>query len=147
MIVDDAIVRIGSSNLANRSMAFDTECDLAIEARGEARVAATIREFRERLLAEHLGTQPARVREEIERAGSLHGAIAAFSDQPRTLRQFEELPEWSETVLTHGRGRRSRGADRARDSRLGAPRRRGARRSGTPGLGQARRGRRHRSPA
>ena len=92
MIVDDAIVRIGSSNLANRSMAFDTECDLAIEARGEARVAATIRDFRERLLAEHLGTQPARVREEVERAGSLHGAIAAFSDQPRTLRQLEEMP-------------------------------------------------------
>ena len=143
MIVDDAIVRIGSSNLANRSMAFDTECDLVIEARGEARVAATIGEFRERLLAEHLGTQPARVREEIERAGSLHGAIAAFSDQPRTLRQFEEMPQWSEAVAHGGRGRRSRGADRARDSRLGAPRRRGARRPGAPGLGQARRGRRH----
>jgi phospholipase D1/2 len=100
MIIDDAIVRIGSSNLASRSMAFDSECDLVIEARGEARVAATIGEFRERLLAEHLGTQPARVREELERAGSLHGAIAAFSDQPRTLRQFEEMPQWSDTVLT-----------------------------------------------
>src|SRR5687767_3129497 len=100
MIIDEAIVRIGSSNLASRSMAFDSECDLVIEARGEARVAATIGEFRERLLAEHLGTQAARVREEIERAGSLHGAIAAFSDQPRTLRQFEEMPQWSETVLT-----------------------------------------------
>lgn len=100
MIIDEAIVRIGSSNLASRSMAFDSECDLAIEARGEARVAATIREFRERLLAEHLDTQPARVREEIERAGSLHGAIAAFADQPRTLRQLEELPQWSEAVLT-----------------------------------------------
>ncbi len=29
-----------------------------------------------------------------------NGAIAAFSAQPRTLRQLEELPEWSETVLT-----------------------------------------------
>jgi phospholipase D1/2 len=100
MIVDDSIVRIGSSNLASRSMAFDSECDLAIEARGEARVAATIRDFRERLLAEHLDTQPARVREEVERSGGLHGAIAAFSEQPRTLRQLEELPQWSEAVLT-----------------------------------------------
>src|SRR5688572_3751289 len=100
MIVDDSIVRIGSSNLASRSMAFDSECDLVIEARGEARVAATIRDFRERLLAEHLDTRPARVREEIERSGSLHRAIAAFSDQPRTLRQLEELPQWSEAVLT-----------------------------------------------
>jgi phosphatidylserine/phosphatidylglycerophosphate/cardiolipin synthase-like enzyme len=100
MIVDDAIVRIGSSNLASRSMAFDSECDLAIEARGEERVASVIREFRERLLAEHLGTEPERVREEIERTGSLHGAIAAFGGQPRTLRQLEDVPEWSDTVLT-----------------------------------------------
>src|SRR4029453_14747151 len=88
------------SNLASRSMAFDSECDLAIEARGDERVAKTIREFRERLLAEHLDTQPERVREEIERAGSLHGAIEAFSDQERTLRQLEDVPEYSETVLT-----------------------------------------------
>ena len=100
MIVDDAIVRIGSSNLASRSMGFDSECDLAIEARGDQRVAKVIREFRERLLAEHLGTQPERVRAEIERTGRLHDAIAVFSDQPRTLRQLEDVPEWSETVLT-----------------------------------------------
>jgi phosphatidylserine/phosphatidylglycerophosphate/cardiolipin synthase-like enzyme/membrane protein DedA with SNARE-associated domain len=99
MIVDDSIARIGSSNLASRSMAFDSECDLVIESRGEARVAQSIRGLREQLLAEHLDVQPARVREEVERAGSIHGAIAAFSDQPRTLRQLEELPEWSEAVL------------------------------------------------
>jgi uncharacterized membrane protein YdjX (TVP38/TMEM64 family) len=81
-------------------MAFDTECDLVVESRGQPRVAAAIRDFRERLLAEHLDTQPARVREETERAGSVNGAIAAFRDQPRTLRQFDELPEWSETVLS-----------------------------------------------
>jgi uncharacterized membrane protein YdjX (TVP38/TMEM64 family) len=80
-------------------MAFDSECDLAIEARGDPGIARTIREFRERLLAEHLDAPPARVRAEIERAGGLHGAIAAFSAQPRTLRQLEELPEWSEAVL------------------------------------------------
>ena len=100
MIVDDAFARIGSSNVASRSMAFDSECDLVIEARGEARIAEAIRGFRERLLAEHLDTQPAAVREEIERAGTLHGAIAAFGDQPRTLRQLAELPEWSETVIS-----------------------------------------------
>jgi phosphatidylserine/phosphatidylglycerophosphate/cardiolipin synthase-like enzyme/uncharacterized membrane protein YdjX (TVP38/TMEM64 family) len=99
MIIDDAVLRIGSSNLCNRSMAFDTECDLVLESRGQARIASAIRDFRERLLAEHLDTQPARVREEIAKAGSVNGAIAAFRDQPRTLRQFDELPEWSETIL------------------------------------------------
>ena len=100
MIVDDAVLRIGSSNLCNRSMALDTECDLVVEARGEARIAAAIREFRERLLAEHLDTQPARVRDELEKAGSVHGAIAAWRSQPRTLRQLDELPEWPETILS-----------------------------------------------
>ena len=100
MIVDDSVLRIGSSNLCNRSMALDTECDLVVEARGEASVSDAIRAFRERLLAEHLDTQPERVRQEVDKAGSLHGAIAAFHDQERALRQFDELPEWSETVLS-----------------------------------------------
>jgi phospholipase D1/2 len=99
MIIDDAVLRIGSSNLCNRSMAFDTECDLVVESRGQARIAGAISDFRERLLAEHLDTQPARVREEIAKAGSVNGAIGAFSDRPRTLRQFDELPEWPETIL------------------------------------------------
>jgi len=99
MVIDDAILRIGSANLCNRSMALDTECDIVVESRGEARVAAAIGDFRDRLLAEHLDTQPAKVREETERAGSVIGAIAAFRDQPRTLRQLDELPEWSEAVL------------------------------------------------
>ena len=32
LIVDDRLLRIGSSNLNNRSMGFDTECDVAVEA-------------------------------------------------------------------------------------------------------------------
>jgi phosphatidylserine/phosphatidylglycerophosphate/cardiolipin synthase-like enzyme len=99
MVVDDTVLRIGSSNLCNRSMALDTECDLVVESRGQTRVATAIAKFRDRLLAEHLDTQPERVRQELAAAGSVHGAIAAFHDQPRTLRQFDELPEWSETVL------------------------------------------------
>ena len=99
MIVDDAVLRIGSSNLCNRSMALDTECDLVVESRGQARVAAAITDFRDQLLAEHLDAPPARVRDAIAEAGSVNGAIAAWRSQPRTLRQFDELPEWSETVL------------------------------------------------
>ena len=100
LIIDDALLRIGSSNLCNRSMALDTECDLVVEARGQARIAQAIGEFRDKLLAEHLDTQPERVREEIQRAGSVHGAIAAFREQTRTLRQFDELPEWPDTLFS-----------------------------------------------
>ncbi|HZO02798.1 MAG TPA: VTT domain-containing protein [Burkholderiales bacterium] len=100
MIVDDTILRIGSSNLSSRSMALDTECDLVVESRGQARVAAAIADFRDKLLAEHLDTQPALVREAIAKAGSVNGAIATFSTQPRSLRVLEEVPEWSDAVLT-----------------------------------------------
>lgn len=33
VIVDDRLLRLGSSNASNRSMGLDTECDLAVEAR------------------------------------------------------------------------------------------------------------------
>ena len=36
IIVDDVFLRVGSSNLNNRSFGLDTECDLAIEATTDA---------------------------------------------------------------------------------------------------------------
>ena len=70
MIADDEWLRIGSANLSNRSMGVDTECDVVIEALGDPRVAETIRAFRDRLLAEHLGVGPDAVSTAIRRAGS-----------------------------------------------------------------------------
>ena len=32
VVIDDRLLRVGSSNLNHRSMGFDSECDLAIEA-------------------------------------------------------------------------------------------------------------------
>ena len=75
IVVDDDIVRIGSANLANRSMGLDTECDLTIEALGRDDVRDAIRDLRARLLGEHLGCEPSAVRETIERTGSLRAAI------------------------------------------------------------------------
>jgi phosphatidylserine/phosphatidylglycerophosphate/cardiolipin synthase-like enzyme/uncharacterized membrane protein YdjX (TVP38/TMEM64 family) len=99
MVVDDEWLRIGSANLSNRSMGLDVECDLTFEARGEARIARPIAEFRHRLLGEHLGVAPSRVAREIERAGSMHAAIAALHNEQRTLRPLEDVPEWSEAVI------------------------------------------------
>src|SRR6267378_35904 len=64
MVVDDRVLRIGSSNLCNRSLGLDTEADVAIEARGRPQVANVIRRFREHLLAEHLGVPAEKVRVE-----------------------------------------------------------------------------------
>jgi phosphatidylserine/phosphatidylglycerophosphate/cardiolipin synthase-like enzyme/uncharacterized membrane protein YdjX (TVP38/TMEM64 family) len=100
MIVDDRVLRIGSANLCNRSMGVDSECDVVLEALGRPQVASAIRDFRERVLAEHLNVDPPRLREALGNAnGSLHGAIAALASEGRSMRQLTDLPDWPEALV------------------------------------------------
>ncbi|MDB5757211.1 MAG: hypothetical protein JWM30_500, partial [Burkholderia sp.] len=72
--VDDALFCVGSANMSNRSMAFDTECNLSVEAQpGEAGEAmrAGIAHMRARLLGEHLGAAPEAVMEAVRDHGLL----------------------------------------------------------------------------
>ena len=86
LIVDDALLTVGSSNLSDRSLGIDTECNLAIESKNDPRLRALIAGLRERLLAEHLGCAASDVAEAMTREGSLHAAIAALAgDGERTL--------------------------------------------------------------
>jgi phosphatidylserine/phosphatidylglycerophosphate/cardiolipin synthase-like enzyme/uncharacterized membrane protein YdjX (TVP38/TMEM64 family) len=87
MVVDDMFARVGSSNLSNRSLGLDSECDVAVEALDSEQVRRGIAAFRDDLLAEHLGVEPAAVARELARSGSLLGVIDALGkvDQ-RTLR-------------------------------------------------------------
>jgi len=59
LVVDDTLLRMGSSNINNRSLGLDTECDLAVEARPDDPRAPELRRailaVRDTLLAEHLG--------------------------------------------------------------------------------------------
>lgn len=89
MVVDDRLLRVGSANLSNRSMGLDSECDLAIESRGDPRLARAIAGVRDDLLAEHLGTTPARVAEAIARRGSPCAALDALAGGARTLAPIE----------------------------------------------------------
>ena len=79
MVADDRLVRIGSANLSRRSMGFDSECDLALEAPAgaarEAEVRRAIRDFRDGLVAEHLRVPLERVRTALANAGSLVRAL------------------------------------------------------------------------
>jgi len=99
MVVDDRQLRVGSANLCKRSMGMDTECDVLIESRGDAGVAAAIRGLRDRLIAEHLGVAPGRFRETHDRTGSLHRAIAELRSDGRTLRELDEMKEWPEALV------------------------------------------------
>lgn len=84
MIVDDRFARIGSANLNNRSMGYDNECDLAVEAT-EPRIALELLQLRHRLVAEHLDVSPQDVAREFARTGSLIGAIDALHGNRRDL--------------------------------------------------------------
>ena len=90
IIVDDVLVRVGSSNLNNRSVGLDTECDLAIEA-GTAAQRRNIGHLRERLLAEHLGVEPESVAKALAVEGSLIRAIEVLNHNARGLRWFEAM--------------------------------------------------------
>jgi phospholipase D1/2 len=88
-IIDDDFVRVGSANLSNRSMGFDTECDLAIEAAGQPAVRRAIASFRQALLAEHLGVSPEAVGRELKKDGSLIGAVERLRGAGRSLGYFD----------------------------------------------------------
>jgi len=89
MVVDDDVLTIGSCNLSNRSLGFDTECNLAIEARGQPRLRAAIARVRDRLLGEHLDADPERVGVALARGGSLIGAIETLVRGERRLVPLE----------------------------------------------------------
>jgi phospholipase D1/2 len=99
IIVDETLARIGSANLANRSMGLDTECDLTIEAKGSAAIAAQIEQLRSRLLGEHLGVPAERVSAAVAERGSLRAAIAQLQNPRRTLKPLEDTAEVSEALL------------------------------------------------
>lgn len=102
MIVDDRMLRVGSSNMNNRSMGLDSECDVAVEGENADAPDPAIRDLRERLMAEHLGTTPAAVRDAFEKTGSLIGTIECLRGQGKTLVPFDP-GEWSDATLAIGR--------------------------------------------
>ena len=99
MIVDDEWLRVGSSNLSNRSMGMDTECDALIEARGEPRLRAAIRDFRVRLIAEHSGVEMQAMSRAFAERGAMAGPIEALGTPTRQLKRLE-TPEHASTVMT-----------------------------------------------
>jgi phospholipase D1/2 len=88
MVVDDCFLRVGSANLNNRSMGYDSECDLAIE-HHKPEVQRGIADFRNRLLAEHLGVDPTTIAGHLKTNGSLIRAIESCQGGFHTLKLLE----------------------------------------------------------
>ncbi|NNC72003.1 MAG: phospholipase [Sphingomonadaceae bacterium] len=100
LIIDDRLIKIGSSNMNNRSLGFDTECDVAIDAGDDARSQAAIARIRNELLAEHLDGDLAEIEARMRETGSLIETIQLGRKTGRTFRdyQFPELSaaeEWA----------------------------------------------------
>lgn len=86
IVVDDRLLRIGSSNLNNRSLGFDSECDLALEATetGSA-VGKFIAGVGQRLIGEHLGVSADDFRGAVADHGSFLRALEALRGHGRTV--------------------------------------------------------------
>ena len=86
-MVDDRLLRVGSSNLNNRSMGLDSECDVTIDAALPANreTGPAITSLRHRLLAEHLGCSADQFAEAGRQASSMVDAIEALRGEGKTL--------------------------------------------------------------
>ncbi|CAN5274024.1 phospholipase D-like domain-containing protein [soil metagenome] len=94
MAVDDRLLRIGSSNLNNRSMGFDSECDVAVEAvpgaSGQEYIGQTVVALRHSLVSEHLGVTVEEFEQELTERGSFLQALEALRGEGRTLQRFSQ---------------------------------------------------------
>lgn len=76
-IIDDVLLRVGSSNINNRSLGLDSECDLSLEPSGPNRAEGRdmIRKVRTRLVSHWLGCEDAVLETALKSAKSLGAAI------------------------------------------------------------------------
>ena len=92
LVIDDRLLRVGSSNLNNRSMGFDSECDVAVEADPNTPeredIRATILSIRNGLVSEHLGVSVADFERTMDEQGSFLQALETLRGQGRTLQRF-----------------------------------------------------------
>jgi phosphatidylserine/phosphatidylglycerophosphate/cardiolipin synthase-like enzyme len=90
-VIDDQLVRVGSANLNNRSSGFDTECDVAIEAKSPAEAAAIAR-LRARLLGHFAHAPEGEVETMIAELGLAGACDALARASGGRLVRMEPLP-------------------------------------------------------
>ena len=91
MIVDGRTLVVGSANLNNRSMGFDSECNIGIDAAPDSPAAQAIARLRDRLLAEHLGVALTQVERHRADGHSVNDTIELLRGPDRSLAPFPDL--------------------------------------------------------
>ncbi len=79
-VIDDDFVRIGSTNLNNRSTGFDTECDLAFRLESGVNRAAAIA-LKHRMVGQWFGLTEGEIGDAVRREGRLGAALASLLAQ------------------------------------------------------------------
>jgi phosphatidylserine/phosphatidylglycerophosphate/cardiolipin synthase-like enzyme len=90
-MIDNRLLRVGSTNLNHRSAGFDTECDLALEAETPEAEAA-IEAFRAHLLGHFLGVGAAAVQAAMDEHGAVGRAIDAIAEATDGAARLRPLP-------------------------------------------------------
>jgi phosphatidylserine/phosphatidylglycerophosphate/cardiolipin synthase-like enzyme len=109
LLVDDRFLSVGSANVNNRSMGYDTELNVAWEATQENReLAQAIANVRIDLLAEHTGQKDPAARQALEPIAGLVTRLDRLADDPATrlrhhpLESISEEYRWVMTLLPDG---------------------------------------------
>jgi phosphatidylserine/phosphatidylglycerophosphate/cardiolipin synthase-like enzyme len=94
LAIDGRLLRIGSSNFNNRSLGFDSECDIAIEALPTRADCRTVQDeilcLRDTLVSEHLGVPVETFRDEMHRTRSFLATVQALRGTGRSLRALTD---------------------------------------------------------
>jgi phospholipase D1/2 len=109
LLVDDRFLSVGSANMNNRSMGYDTELNVSWEAgRTDHELARSIANVRVDLLAEHTGQSDDKGRQALTRIQGLVEQLDQLADNSATrlrhhpLESIAEEYQWVTTVLPDG---------------------------------------------
>jgi phospholipase D1/2 len=109
LLVDDRFLSVGSANMNNRSMGYDTELNVSWEAgRTDHELARSIANVRVDLLAEHTGQSDDKGRQALSRIEGLVEHLDQLADNGATrlrhhpLESIAEEYQWVTTVLPDG---------------------------------------------
>ncbi len=91
-VIDDRLLRVGSTNLNNRSLGLDTECDVAVDAIDASGSSSpdtrqAIANVRAKMLAHHLGVSAEEIAAAMHALGGVIPALASLGE--RRLRSFD----------------------------------------------------------
>lgn len=89
MMVDDRYLRVGSSNINNRSMMLDTECDLVIEA-DDVQARQAIAHLRNDLIREHTGMEVRQIEQLIQGDAKAEAFLKPVPHSRQHLRRIND---------------------------------------------------------